>query len=66
MKRINIESYRVRSTTSGYPGDFVESHTLVLGSGRMVDVSRVRWANGAVTVRAFEHGSAVPVHWWAS
>ena len=62
--RYNRESYKARGSDT-IPSDLVEHHSRKI-NGKPVDFSRVRWANGAVTVTAYVGGLTTVLHEWTS
>lgn len=56
------ESYRMRSSTT-YKGDMVESHTRRINR-KDFDFSRVHWADGSITVTAYEANTTNKIHCW--
>ena len=59
---LSIESYRMASSAE-YAGDYVESRVLRIGDKRF-ESSRIRWADGAVTVYITPYNSTERLHEW--
>lgn len=62
-KRMRVERYRMRYVQGGYNGDWVENHERVI-NGKVFSFSRIRWANGLVTVVAYRGRSCDRLHEW--
>jgi hypothetical protein len=63
-KRFAVETYRLRGTARR-PSDLVETHARWI-NGAKFDFTRIRWADGWVTVRATPYGSTEILHEWIS
>jgi hypothetical protein len=63
-KRFAVEAYRLRGTARR-PSDLVETHARWI-NGAKFDFTRIRWADGWVTVRATPYGSTEILHEWIS
>jgi hypothetical protein len=58
--RYNIENYRMRGSST-YKGDWVKGHSRKI-NGKAFDFTKIRWADGSVTVRALEGGTTNVLH----
>jgi hypothetical protein len=63
-QRFAVATYSMRGNKS-IPSDHCENFSRMI-NGKLIDFSRVRWANGDVTVRAWNGGTTVLLHKWES
>lgn len=60
--RTEVESYGMRGTRTR-PSDQVDRHVRII-NGTRYEFSRIRWADGSVTIRAYQGRSAEPFREW--
>jgi hypothetical protein len=62
--RTSEHRYQMRGNAT-IPSDHVYAWSRLIGTTQY-EFSRVTWADGSVTVRAWKVGTSVPVHMWES
>ena len=60
VKFLRRESYGMRGTATR-KSDIVTSHVLEIG-GTKFDFSKIVWADGSVTIRAYQYNTTIVIH----